>query len=167
MAAKTASYFRTIRIIHSSFLVGLLSFAATIFFLVRTGKFLPVCNGSVDKILQIAARLVAGILLMIGFELFRKKIIALHQSPDSAEKKLDQYRSACISWWAIVEIPGIVAIISFLLTSHYAFFALACFHIIVLTFFISRKDNIILLLNLSMNEAKKLEEKKIQFAAKG
>ena len=159
MTAKTTGYFRAIRIIHNAFLVGLLFLAATIFFLVRTGKFPPVGNGSLDRILQIVALLVAGILLMIGFRLFRKKIIAIHQSSDSAEKKLDQYRSACISWWALVEIPGIVAIICFILTSNYAFFALACFHIIVLAFFIPRKDNIILLLKLSIDEVKKLEEK--------
>ena len=89
MTAKTTRYFRTICIFHSSFLVGLLSFATTIFFLVRTGRFPPIGNGSLDRIVQIIALLVAGILLMIGFRLFRKKILALHQSPDSAEKKLD------------------------------------------------------------------------------
>lgn len=160
MTAKTTNYFRTIRLLHNSLLVGLLFFAAAVFFLVRTGKFPPVSNGSLDRILQIAALLVTGILLMTGFRLFRKKIIALHKSPDSAEKKLDQYRSACISWWGMIEIPGIVAIICFLLTNNYAFFALACFLIILLALFIPRADNIILLLKLNRDEVMKLEEEK-------
>ncbi len=158
MSAKTTSYFRTIRIIHNSLLVGLIFFAATVFFLVRGGKFPPVGNGSLDRILQMAALLVAGILLMIGFRLFRKKIIVLHKSPDPAKKKLDQYRSACINWWSMIEIPGIVAIICFLLTNNYAFFALACFLIILLALFIPRADNIILLLKLNRDEVMKLEE---------
>lgn len=160
MALKTADYFRTIRMLHTSLLVGLIFFAATVFFLVRTGKFPPVSNGSLDRILQIAALMVAGILLIIGFRLFRKKIIALHKSSDSADKKLDQYRSACISWWAMIEIPGMVAIICFLLTNNYAFFALACFLIILLALFIPRADNIILLLKLNRDEVMKLEEEK-------
>ena len=134
MTAKTPGYFRTIRIIHNSFLVRMLFFAATIFFLVRSGKFRPVDSISFDRILQVVVLLVAGILLIVGFRLFKKRIVALHQSPDPAEKKLDQYRSACISWWAMIEGPGMVAIISLLLTSNYAFFVLACFHIIILAF---------------------------------
>ncbi len=59
----------------------------------------------------------------------------------------------------MIEGPGMVAIISLLLTSNYAFFVLACFHIIILAFFMPRKDNIILLLTLNTEEVKKLEQR--------
>lgn len=81
MTAKTPGYFRTIRIIHNSFQVRMLFFEATIFFLVRSGKFRPVDSISLDRILQVVVLLVAGILLMVGFRLFKKELLLFIYPP--------------------------------------------------------------------------------------
>jgi hypothetical protein len=69
------------------------------------------------------------------------------------------YRTACIMWWAMIEAPGIVAGIGFILSGNYAFFALAIFHLLTMLVFAPRKANIILFLNLSSDEVARLEGK--------
>ena len=69
------------------------------------------------------------------------------------------YQTACIIWWAMTEGPGILATVGYLLTSNFAFIALAIFHIVILGAFMPRKQNIIVLLNLNGTEVANLEGK--------
>jgi hypothetical protein len=72
---------------------------------------------------------------------------------------MEMYRAACIMWWAMIEAPGIVAGIAFIISGNFAFFALAIFHLLAMLVFAPQKANIVLFLNLNNDEVARLEGK--------
>jgi hypothetical protein len=70
------------------------------------------------------------------------------------------YRGACIMWWALLEAPGLFAIISYMLTGNKVFIVLSLFHWALLAVFMPRRDNIILLLNLTSEDVQRMETNK-------
>ncbi len=57
----------------------------------------------------------------------------------------------------MIEAPGIVAGIGFIISGNFSFFALAVFHLMAMLVFAPRKANIVLFLNLNSDEVKRLE----------
>jgi hypothetical protein len=150
--------FGVLKIVHIGLLVGMAMF--DIVSLIIVMQDIPViADESVQRSLQVGCVLLSALLLITGFKIFRKKIFAARNSPEAGEKRMDMYRTACIMWWAMIEAPGIVAGIGFILSGNYAFFALAIFHLLTMLVFAPRKANIILFLNLSSDEVARLEGK--------
>jgi hypothetical protein len=153
---QSQSTFRNIKIIHLAVLLFLALF-------IIVSLVLPVKEiaGDVDKDLEAFFQAVGGglslICLLAGFPLFKKKILAARTNTGSAEKRIESYRSACIIWWAMIDTPGNFAIVGYILTANYAFLALALFHLGLLALFMPRRNNIILLLNLTSEEVQRLE----------
>ena len=150
--------FTSLRIVHIALLSGMTAFAIVAMTLVNTG-FAAVVDDSTQRIFQVVCILLSALALFAGFKFFKKKILAARNSMEAGEKRMVMYRTACILWWAMIEGPGIVAGIAFVLSGNYAFFALGVFHILALLTFAPRKANIILFLNLSNDEVKRLEGK--------
>lgn len=150
--------FTSLRIVHLALLAGMIAFAIVSLILVNTG-FAAVVDDSMQRIFQVACILLSALALFAGFKLFKKKIFAARNSMEAGEKRMEIYRTACILWWAMIEGPGIVAGIAFVLSGNYAFFALGVFHILALLMFAPRKANIILFLNLNGDEVARLEGK--------
>jgi hypothetical protein len=69
------------------------------------------------------------------------------------------YRAACILWWAMIEGPGLLATIGYMLTANLSFLALAGLHILIILAFMPRRENIIVLLNLTAADVAELEGK--------
>ena len=86
--------------------------------------------------------------------------MAARNSKAPGIQRLIQYRTACIIWWSMIEIPGMFAIACHLLTANLSFLFLAIFHILILFLFTPRKENIILLLNLNSQELGEIEGNK-------
>jgi hypothetical protein len=147
-----------LKILHLSLLAGLSLFVIISFFISRNGD-MSIADESVNRILQIVVIIISVSSLVLGFRLFRDKIRAIRFSTASAEIRMEQYRTACIIWWVMIEAPGIMAIVSYILTGNQAFLFLGLFHILVLFVFMPRKENIILLLNLNSEEVIRLEGK--------
>lgn len=116
-------------------------------------------NETLDRTLQAVLVLLALISIVTGFNLFRKKILQVRALNAPGETRMLQYRKACIVWWLMIVLPGIFAASGFLITGNYAFLALTVFLISVLAIFMPRKQNIILLLNLTDTEVARLEGK--------
>lgn len=150
--------FKALKILHLGITGGLLIFAAAILFLFQMGK-LKAIDPSLERTLQVVAVLFSVALLLIGFNLFKRKMMEARNSTSSGETRMALYRTACIIWWAMIEAPGLLAVVSFFITGNYAFLALAGFHVLVLLLFMPRKDNIIVLLNLNTKEVAQLEGK--------
>lgn len=146
--------FRALRILHLGLLIGLLLFSAIAVFLKSTNQFED--TESLDRPLQVVVILISVPLLVIGFRIFRRKMMEARQMNDIARKRFEYYTSACIVWWAMIEVPAIFAIIAFLLTGNYAFMFLAAFHVLLLLLFMPRKENITVLLNMSSEEMNEL-----------
>jgi hypothetical protein len=150
--------FSVIKIVHIGLLVGMAMFDIVSLIIVLQG--VPViADESLQRNLQVGCVLLSALLLVGGFRIFKKKIFAARNSPEAGEKRMDMYRAACIMWWAMIEAPGIVAGIGFIISGNFAFFALAVFHLLAMLVFAPRKANIIMFLNLNSNEVAKLEGK--------
>lgn len=150
--------FTTLRIVHLALVAGMIAFAIVSLILVNTG-FTAVVDDSMQRMFQVVCILLSALALFAGFKIFKKKIFAARNSMETGEKRMGMYRTACILWWAMIEGPGIVAGIAFVLSGNYAFFAFGVFHILALLMFAPRKANIILFLNLSSEEVVRLEGK--------
>lgn len=150
--------FKALKILHTAILCGLAIF--TIISLVIPREEFAVDSGkSLEPVFQAVAAGASLLSLLIGFNIFKKQLVAARNNGGTAETRMAIYRSACITWWALIDFPGILSIIGFTLTSNYAFIALVLFHMGLLAMFMPRRSNIILLLNLTNEEVKRLEGK--------
>ena len=151
--------FRALKILHFALLGGM-TLAVIIMFVLRyTITLNQKFDIATEKIFQVIAVLLSLGGLLLGFNRFRSKVAALRQSLEPAAQRMAAYRTACIAWWALLEMPGLFGGICFFLTGNYAFFALALFQMSLLAVFMPRKENIIMLLNLNSDEVAKLEGK--------
>lgn len=156
--AKTINAFKILRTLHLSITGGLLIFIIVAIALERTGM-ITMASASLERVIQVVAVAVSVLCLVVGFNVFKKKIMQARNSELPAEKRMAQYLAACVIWWALIELGGMVAVIGFVLTLNYAFVALGAFHILILLIFMPRRDNIILLLQLNAEEVDRLEGK--------
>lgn len=150
--------FKALKILHLGITAGLLIFAVAILLLFQTGN-LKAIDPSLERILQAVAVMLTVTLLLIGFNLFKRKMMEARNSASAGEARMQRYRTACIIWWAMIEAPGLFSVVCFFMTGNYAFIALAAFHILLLLLFMPRKENIIVLLNLNNKEVALLEGK--------
>ncbi|OQP50580.1 hypothetical protein A4H97_01695 [Niastella yeongjuensis] len=148
--------FKVLRILHTALLIGMVIFNIVGIVLVQQ-NIVPASGEDFERIFQVVCILVSGTGLIAGFNLFKKKMIVARNSTGPGEQRMDLYRTACILWWAMIEGPGLLATIGYILTHNYAFFALGVFHLSCLFVFSPRKANIIVLLNLTPQEVARLE----------
>lgn len=158
MSSHQSNLFLKLKIIHLALLVGLLMMTVTGVIVHQIGL-LPASNDELDRIFQIICVMASVGFLVIGFNLFKKKIMAARNSSEPAEGRLRQYLMASLIWWAMIELPGFIAAIGFIMTGNYAFLALAGFHILVLFLFMPRTANIIVLLQFNENDVTRLSGK--------
>lgn len=148
--------FKALKILHLAIAAGLVLFTAIVLLLFQTGQ-LKALDPSLERTLQVVAVVVSVGMLVVGFNLFKRKMLEARNSSEAGETRMSLYRTACIVWWAMIEGPGMLAVICFIITGNYAFIALAGFHVLLLFLFMPRKDNIIVLLNLNSQEVAALE----------
>jgi len=153
--------FRVLKIYHLALLGGITFFAIIAVIMVITKTIPPLNNNSIEQILQAITAVVSLAALLVGFNLFKRRITQARSATGTAEERMNQYRTACVTWWALIEGPGIFAVIGLYLTGNFAFLALALFHIVILAVFMPRKENIIVLLNLTTDEVARLEGRKV------
>jgi Na+-transporting NADH:ubiquinone oxidoreductase subunit NqrB len=154
---KKQNAFAGLRILHLSLCIGVLFFSILAFFVTRDGPFVP-GDANLNRTFQGIAALLSVGALIFGYRTFNKKLVSIRSSTNNGIQKMDEYRKTLIGWWAIIEAPAFFAIICFMMVGNYAFLALAGFHFLLMVLFAPRKDNIILLLNLSSDEVRKLED---------
>lgn len=151
---KASNFFKSLLLVHLAILGGLSLFAVIAFFLPEQG--IVIERESTHRNLQVIAIIFSLATLIIGFNIFKRSLLRIRESNTTGRVKTNQYRISCIIWWVMVEAPGIFAIIGYLLTHNLAFFFLGLVHIVILFVFMPRRDNIILLLNLSNDEVAQL-----------
>jgi hypothetical protein len=150
--------FKVLRILHTALLIGMAMFNIVALVLMQQG-FAGKADESFQRVFQIVCVLVSAASLIGGFNIFKKRILEARNDMGPGEQRMELYRAACILWWALIEVPGLMAAIGFRLTHNYAFFALSLFHLLCLLVFTPRKANIIVLLNLNSDEVSRLEGK--------
>lgn len=148
--------FKALKLLHTAILFGL-AFFTIVSLLIPREEFAKGFDKSFEPVLQAVAAGVSLLSLLIGFNIFKKQLVAARNNGGTAETRMAVYRSACIMWWALIDAPGILSIVGFVLTGNYAFIALALFHFALLALFMPRRSNIIMLLNLTTQEVQRLE----------
>ncbi|MHA4843114.1 hypothetical protein ACX0G7_03065 [Flavitalea antarctica] len=149
------NFFKLFRLIHMAQVLGVTLFGIASLLMVRKELQEPV-ESSVDRTLQVVVVLVAGVTLFFGFRLFKNSVLKIRASSDGVNKRINFYRSACVLWWVMIELPALLSFTCFIFTSNYAFFALGVFHLMILIMFAPRKENIILLLNVNNQELQEI-----------
>jgi hypothetical protein len=148
--------FKLIKTLHIALLLGMFVFAMVSLVIVLKGAS-TLTSESFQLTFQVVCIVVSITCTLAGFNIFKRRILAARNSKQPADKRMEQYRTACITWWAMIEGPGLLAIIGFLLSGNFAFFTLGVVHILIMITFTPRKGNIILFLNLSSKEVAQLE----------
>jgi len=148
--------FKLLKIIHLALLLGMFLMITIPLYIVLKGMAVA-ADESLGRTLQMVCVLLSVACVVIGFNIFKRRILAARNDTASADQRMEQYRSACITWWAMIEGPGFMSAISFMLTGNFAFFALAVVHLIILFVFTPRKANIIVFLKLDSKDVKLLE----------
>lgn len=148
MIEPTPPIFRMLRLVHTVLVIGMLLFFVVAFFVVWK-KLIPVSfDAAMDRILQVVAIILSTSMIFFGFRLFTRKVMSIRNSTFDNEQKLDKYRAACVIWWAMIEGPGLFALVCFLLVQNFAFLFLGCVHLLILAVFMPKWNNIKILLNL-------------------
>ena len=124
-------YLRTLTIIHGALTLGQVLFAS-ITVIANNGKEMDPTQATTNNMLLVMAILMVGGGMALGTFLFKRKLIAIQQSNNLVEK-LNDYSTALIIRFAMMEGPSLFCIIAYLLTSNYLFLVLAA---VVLTVFI-------------------------------
>src|SRR5688500_378297 len=155
------NHFKTLKILHSALLGGLAFFTLIAFVVQKQGLMIQQQDDTFEIVFQAIAAIMSITSLLAGFNIFKKRLVEVHNNRESAETRMDMYRAACILWWALLEGPGLFAIIAYVLIGNTVFIILALFHLALLTVFMPRKDNIVLLLNLTTDEVHRLEGKQV------
>jgi hypothetical protein len=150
--------FKILRTLHLALFMGMLIFAIAGMVVVQQ-QLLPMADESFQRISQVVCVMVSLSCLVIGFNIFKRKMLAARLLPASGEQRMAKYRMACILWWAMIEGPGLLATTGYMLTRNLSFLALAGLHILIILAFMPRKDNIIVLLNFTAADVAELEGK--------
>lgn len=150
--------FKLLRTLHLVLFMGMLIFAIAGMVVVQK-QIMPVADESLQRILQVVCVIVSLSCLVIGFNIFKRKLLAARNNPGSGEKRMELYRMACILWWAFIEAGGLMASIGYILTANLSFLALSGLHILIILAFLPRRENIIVLLNLTATDIAELEGK--------
>jgi hypothetical protein len=150
--------FKILKTVHLALFMGMLAFAIVSMVVVQQ-QMIPVADESFQRIFQVVCVMASLASLVIGFNIFKRNMLAARNLPESGGKRMEKYRTACILWWAMIEGPGLLATIGYMLTANLSFLALAGLHILIILAFMPRKENIIVLLNLTAADVAELEGK--------
>jgi hypothetical protein len=141
---------KALNIIHKGLLAVQVMFAALAAYLLYSGSVFPTA-AELDRTLQIVALAITTAGVFAGFTIFKKKLGQIRDMQGNAKEKFDQYRSACIMQWALMEGPAIFCIICFFLTGNYAFLAVAAF--VIVLFAMTGPSKLKIQLQLQISEA--------------
>jgi hypothetical protein len=151
------SQFKALKVTHTVLLAGLAIFLIIAYVLISQGLYPYEKDKTTEMVFQAVAALISIGSLLVGFQMYKKRLVAARNDAGSGEARFLIYRGACIMWWAFLEAPALFAAIAYLKTGNLVFIILALFHLGLLAVFMPRKENIVLLLNLTTEDVQKLE----------
>jgi hypothetical protein len=148
--------FATFKLIHKGMLLG--QVIATIIFLVLiVSKKQSPSFFEYDRVFQIVALLFTGLTFFVGNILFKKKINAIKLGAQfNTQQKFEQYRTASLLQWALLEAATLFNGIAYFLVGNYAFIVLASVIILLFAMQAPNKTKMALQLGLPLHEVEDL-----------
>jgi len=102
--------------------IGLLILAVL---LVQFNVLKPFAAESLDRLLQVIAVFYSFAAVIVGLQLFRRRLESIKALELPARDKVNQYKSASIVQWALLEGAGIFCSISYIISGNWSFLGLA------------------------------------------
>jgi hypothetical protein len=135
--------------IHTAMLSGMVLFCIVSAVVHIPGRL--AANGNLNKILQVIVLAVSFILIKTGLTIFERKLQAIPRNTPLL-KKMASYKTAAIIKWAMIEVPVLLSVVSFLVTRNYAFIVLAFGLMVMFAFQGPVKQKIMLQLQIPEDE---------------
>jgi hypothetical protein len=153
---KTTGAFATLKILHNVLLAAQILFIAVLFYLGYTKEQIPSLRNT-DKLLQVAAIALSAIAFFGGARFFKQRLLAIRANDKATIKeKLDQYKTASIVQWAMLEGATIFCGISYFITGNAAFLALALVLMLLFGMLAPVKTKIAFQLGLNITDVEEL-----------
>lgn len=123
--ATAPSIFRDLQHLYKILLYVLVLAMLLSFLLVQFNILEPMVGVATDRMLQVVAVLYCFAAVFVGLQLFRRKLERIRADSQNPREKLNQYKSASLLQWSLMESAAIFSILCYLLTGNWAFLALA------------------------------------------
>ncbi|WP_290798812.1 hypothetical protein [Flavihumibacter sp. UBA7668] len=123
--ATAPSIFRDLQYLYKILLYVLVVAMLLSFLLVQFNILEPMVGVATDRMLQVIAVLYCFAAVFVGLQLFRRKLERIRVDSQTPREKLNQYKSASLLQWSLMESAAIFSILCYLLTGNWAFLALA------------------------------------------
>lgn len=111
---------RALQILYMALLVGQFMFGLLAFTLVKSGLFTGGLDAKTEKFFETVYIIIAITAVMLAFTLFKNKLENTRQIVAAVEK-FKEYRSACITKYAMLEGATLLSILFFMGTANYSF----------------------------------------------
>jgi hypothetical protein len=155
MEWTSGSYFKSIKVVHAALVIGVVLFLLITVVLDLNGF------ASGDEEIRMALLLVASVFtfggVFAGNYIFKKRISIIREKTNLREK-MDDYRSALIVKWALIEGPAFLAVVAFMLTGDLIFFGIGVLLVIVFLVYTPSRNKFIKDLSLSPNEVQVIND---------
>lgn len=130
---NSRQYLRSLKMVHTSLLIGMIIFSVIVVVLMMTASVFEENAASLHNIMKFFVPVVTIAAFLGSGVIFKKKIDALKQaSGTSFRYRMEQYRTACIMRWAMLEGAVMLALVAQLLTKNYYY---SIFIFLLLIFF--------------------------------
>jgi len=127
-----SNYIKSLKIVHIALVLGIVFFALISILLQSKG--FGDLGEEIKNILLILVPIFVAFGILASRFIFKQRIKTIDKS-FSLKKKLENYRSALILKFALIEAPSFFAIVSYLLTGDYIFLVLVVILIVVFIFY--------------------------------
>src|SRR5215471_5603064 len=119
------SPFAELQKLYKALLYSQLVFGALAVLVVQFRIINPFATEAQDRLIQVVVVIFSFAAVIIGMQLFRRKIEACRESGQGVREKLGMYKNACLVQWALLESAFIFSMASYIITGNWAFIGLA------------------------------------------
>jgi hypothetical protein len=148
---------KSLRILCAALMAGMIIFGAIA---VAINSFDPIADEKLQVYSEIALAIsvgFAGICFLIARYFFGKRMGAIKSSSVNVYEKLNQYRTAFVSYMALCEAPGLLAVVLFLLSGIYWLLLVTIAMILAMAAKFPTKQKLINDMELDWTEQQELE----------
>jgi len=152
---QNANGIQSLNYMHKALMAGICVFAGVAFYLVYSNAMPPSMQHK-DRLLQIIVLVITAAGFFIGSFLFKKKILAIRDMRNVPQDKFNAYRAACLTQWALLELPALFSIVCFYLVGNYAYLALVGILLLIFAMLAPTKQKVALQIGLTDEEVNNL-----------
>lgn len=149
MNSQPSSPFRDLQTLYRTLLYAQIIMAVIAILVVQLNIIIPPADIPLDRLLQVIAVLYSFAAVIVGLQLFRRRVEALRNSQEHAREKLTGYRSASMVQWALLESASFFCSVCYIISGNWAFLGLTLTIIVIFGGLNPFKQKVMIQLRLS------------------